>query len=55
MGPKLFGWLGHHEHRISDSHLGVHDCAIWPGFAESHLAAECCGDELNQLRSALSE
>src|SRR5438874_3217041 len=45
---KLWGWVSQHEHRVSDSHRRVHDCAIWPGLAEGQLAVECCGDELNQ-------
>jgi hypothetical protein len=52
---KWWGGVGQHEHRISDSHRRVHDCAIWPGFAGRQLAIECCADELNQPLSALGE
>jgi hypothetical protein len=33
----------------------MHDCAIWPGLSEDHLAIECCGDELDQPGSTLGE
>src|SRR4030095_16124859 len=47
-GAKLCGCVGQHQHRISNSHLCVDDCAIWAALSESHLAAKCYRDELHQ-------
>src|SRR5438270_855027 len=33
--PKLWDWVGQHEHRISNLHRSVHDCAIWPLLLEN--------------------
>ena len=47
--------ISQHEHRISNSHRGVHDCAIRALLVGDQLALECCGDELDQPRCALGE
>src|SRR6266566_3774514 len=53
--PELRARVGQHQHGISDSHRGMHNRAVWPLCAISHLATKGCRDELDQPGSALGE